>query len=194
MIAGIDFGSKRAGTTVICYQADGGMIGFVQSKKGQDADSMILDFLARHRMDRVFIDAPLSLPGVYRELPGYADHFYREADRKTGAMSPMFLGGLTARAMQLKQTLSTEGIVLIETYPGYLARHLGLKELGYKKGAAYLPPVRERLEELTGWRLDAMAMGSWHEIDALLALWSHRRHLEGQSLSFGREEEGRIHV
>ena len=98
MIIGVDYGSKLAGTTVIAYNMGDG-IRLERSKKNQDADQMIIDFVAEYNPQVIGIDAPLSLPGVYTGLVGFEDYHYRACDKALKAMSPMFLGGLTARAM-----------------------------------------------------------------------------------------------
>ena len=41
---------------------------------------------------------------VYRGITGYKIHF-RKADHELKAMSPMFLGGLTARAIELSDKM-----------------------------------------------------------------------------------------
>lgn len=192
-IAGVDFGSKRAGTTVIAFlDKEKKAIHFAQSKKNSDADRFILEWVDAVRPSTLFLDAPLSLPGVYRGLPGCADYFYRVADRQLAAMSPMFLGGLTARAMRLKDALAGKSVAVQEVYPGGLAKVLGLVELGYKKEIA----AREKAEEIiTGHMPFPAAPGacrSWHHVDALLALLSGWRYLKQAHLSFGNNQEGTI--
>ena len=103
-IFGVDYGSKMAGTTVVAVARER-QIDLLQSGRKQDADAWLLETAVAQQPDHIFLDAPLSLPGVYRHLPGRSDYFYREADRELQAMSPMFLGGLTARAMQLHERL-----------------------------------------------------------------------------------------
>jgi hypothetical protein len=64
--AGVDFGSKLAGTTVICYAAESGKINFLASAKKQDADEMLRDFFASSHISLICLDAPLSLPAAYK--------------------------------------------------------------------------------------------------------------------------------
>ncbi|MEM6380094.1 MAG: DUF429 domain-containing protein, partial [Bacteroidota bacterium] len=130
---GIDYGSKMAGTTVIAFARADGKIEFYQSEKKKDADKMIETWLMEHSIKLVFIDAPLSLPKVYQKPTASGNYFYRKADAELRAMSPMFLGGLTARAMRLKAVLSEEACQLFEVYPGQLAKHLELPKEKYKK-------------------------------------------------------------
>jgi uncharacterized protein len=110
----------------------------------------------------VCIDAPLSLPGVFTGLAGCDDYFYRASDRALRAMSPMFLGGLTARAMRLanhsasrlarraaqrehEQNDEHGHIHFYETYPAEAARRLALKEVGYKQHLRDIPPVLQQI-------------------------------------------------
>ncbi|MBK9525389.1 MAG: hypothetical protein IPO39_11705 [Bacteroidetes bacterium] len=100
VLAGIDFGSKMAGTTVIAV-AGKTTIRLFSSRKNEDADSFLSVLVKEKGIEELFIDAPLSLPGVYRGILSGNDYFFRESDRVLKAMSPMFLGALTARAMKL---------------------------------------------------------------------------------------------
>ena len=80
---GIDYGSKLAGTTSICFEVDNRLV-FLQSEMKKDADKMIIQFLENHRIKQVFFDAPLSLPKAF--FGEGEDFFYREGDRAIGAM------------------------------------------------------------------------------------------------------------
>ena len=95
---GIDFGARSAGNTVVCVR-EKGLFRFHRSAKDSDGDAWLRSLIDELRPAAIYIDAPLSLPGVYTGR-GH-DHFFRAADRQAGGMSPMFLGGLTARAMAL---------------------------------------------------------------------------------------------
>ena len=188
---GIDFGSKLAGTTVIAF-AKKEQIHFLQSKKKQDADQMISTFLEKEKPNRVFIDAPLSLPKVYRKPTDIDDFFYREADRDLKAMSPMFLGGLTARAMRLvAQNQKLIEVEFFEAYPGFLAKCLHLSKLEYKKEAQYLKPLTDQITDYYDLTLAKMP-ANWHQFDALLAYISGLRYRQGQHLTFGDPDEGLI--
>jgi len=193
LFAGIDYGSKLAGTTVIAYRSDAG-IAFAAPAPKQDADRFIVDWCRRHRPAQVFIDAPLSLPGVYRDLPNCDDYFYRQADRSLSAMSPMFLGGLTARAMKLRAALEAEGMMLYEVYPGGLASILQVDRAQYKKSKQFIPAV---LETLTKHLPTPPAPGevlTWHHFDALLAWLSGWRFRHGAHHKYGAADEGLIIV
>jgi len=124
-VVGIDFGARKAGTTVVAWN-EGATIRFAQSKEGKDSDLFLRDVVADLSPDLIAIDAPLTLPGVYRDVVGCSDFHLRECDRALKAMSPMFLGGLTARAMALAAAWRAEGITVYETYPRQVAMRLGM--------------------------------------------------------------------
>jgi len=191
-LAGIDYGSKIAGTTVIMFLHNG-QLSYFQSKKKKDADEFIFQHLTAVKPAIVFIDAPLSLPGVYTDTQQYSNYFYRKADSDLKAMSPMFLGGLTARAMQLQARLSKENIELQETYPAALARHLELKELSYKKDLKKISIILEKLNaQFSDLQISLLNLTNWHQVDALLALISAWRFVNKQHEKVGYEKEGVI--
>ncbi|MCB0586850.1 MAG: hypothetical protein KDD06_16200 [Phaeodactylibacter sp.] len=192
-IAGIDYGSKLAGTTAIAF-VENNLACLLQSERKQDADSFIREWVSAWNPTHLFLDAPLSLPGVYRGLPWCNDFFYREADRALKAMSPMFLGGLTARAIQLKTQLRKEGVEILEVYPSYLARELGIGRQQYKKSLSCLPVATKALSSHLPFPLKEDKLDSWHQFDALLALISGFRYGQGRHLLFGDEAEGAIIV
>lgn len=195
MILGIDYGSKMAGTTVIANLYEHNKVEFYFSKKNQDADQFILDFVkANKNVWLIYLDAPLSLPAIYSDSNAEPNYFYRKADVETKAMSPMFLGGLTARAMKLKSELNRLGIKVVETYPGKLAELIGLKEIQYKKDKSAIRPCLEIISEKSKLATNEEAVINWHHLDALLCLYSAKRHETGNSIVFGEEKEGQIIV
>lgn len=152
---------------------------------------MISDFLNECKPDIVFLDAPLSLPKAY--FGKGEDFFYRKGDKKIGAMSPMFLGGLTARAIKLKTHFEKMGITFLEAYPGGLAKEWELGLFGYKKEKDHLEKVTE--EVLTHLQLDMVKLPTtWHEVDALLAYAIGKRYQVKEAHFFGDEKEGGIWV
>ncbi len=194
-IAGIDYGSKLAGTTVVAFLNDGGAIETLQSAKGQDADQFILQWAAQHQPSHLFLDAPLSLPGVYTKKLECDDYFYRKADKQTKAMSPMFLGGLTARAMFLRDQLSAQyQINTWEVYPAYLAKLLALHSLFYKKEKVHIPKVIEAIAATLPCDIATCKFYNWHQVDALLSFCSGFRYIQGIALVFGDPIEGQIIV
>ncbi len=190
MIVGIDYGSKMAGTTVIAFEKDG-RLGLIGSKKNQDADQLILDFVEEYEPTIIGLDAPLSLPGVYTSLIDCNDYFYRACDKEVKAMSPMFLGGLTARAIKLKAALpdTTE---IIEVYPGQAARALDLAKFAYKKKEAHYKEMLQVLDPILTYESN-LELTTSHQFDALLALYIAKRFADSTAHKVGDEEEGVIY-
>lgn len=191
-IAGIDFGARTAGTTVVSLVLSG-KVHLFQCPKGSDADQFILTILDMGKPREVYLDAPLSLPGVYQQLQGHSDYFYRACDRELGAMSPMFLGGLTARAMQLRRKLEDTGIKVFETYPAHLTKVLELDKALYKDSIDGLPSLLYAIRPLLPFTLESEPT-NWHQFDALLASISGWRHKKGDAHVYGNSEEGVILV
>lgn len=195
MIIGIDFGAKLAGTTVIARMYEHNKVDFFASAKNQDADKFIKDFIeSNENVWLAYIDAPLSLPKVYTNPASEGSYFYREADQATGAMSPMFLGGLTARAMKLSVELTRLGVKVVETYPSKLAEVLKLKDKNYKKDRHQIATLCEELKEVSGFMFDNEQVETWHHFDALLCLYSAKRHEIQAAMVFGNVDEGTITV
>lgn len=195
MIIGIDFGAKKAGTTVIARMYEHNKIDFFAADKNQDADKFILDFIqSQEDIWLAYIDAPLSLPAVYKRVNGSNDFFYREADKMTGAMSPMFLGGLTARAMKLRLEVEQLGVKMVETYPSKLAEVLQLKENGYKGNQKDISKLCDSLKEISSFEFDNEIVKDWHHFDALLCLYSAKRFEMQAAMVFGKPDEGTITV
>lgn len=185
---GIDYGSKLAGTTAICWQEDD-RLRTVQSEKKKDADRFILDFLEKYNPKSIFIDAPLSLPGAYFDKGD--DYFYRVCDRELSAMSPMFLGGLTARAMKLKKQFKNKNIDVHESYPGGLVKLFDELKVNYKKKEKVV--TSDFIKVLTAhlpFPIDNA--GSWHEIDAILCWWCGYRFENNIAVIHGDPDEGII--
>ena len=182
----IDYGAKFAGTTVLCWAVND-QLHFAQSTKKQDADIFLKKYIAELKPDTVFMDAPLSLPGVYSG--DGADYFYRQCDREVGAMSPMFLGGLTARAMQLRAIFSE--ILFYETYPAQLRRTVLPEAIFYKKEK--LGIFCELLKNILPFPF-VVQPANWHQVDATLAWLSGWRFINGEVQIYGDKKEGTIVV
>ncbi|MCE2496740.1 MAG: DUF429 domain-containing protein [Flavobacteriales bacterium] len=205
-IWGIDYGSKLAGTTVVAtLSQDASPEAKVVAAKPQaatlhtsqrkkDADRMILKLAEQERPDLIFIDAPLSLPGAYFGTDD--DFFYRPVDREVGAMSPMFLGGLTARAMQVKVNLERllPEIQIYESYPKLRAKDLGFTDRGYKKEVKHIEVLFAELKDYHHELKFVTQVGTWHHLDALLALSSALRFTAGEHDVYGPEGGACIYV
>lgn len=194
VVIGVDYGSKLAGTTVVAYQNEKNIVEFLISEKKKDADLFLINAVSTLKPKYIFLDAPLSLPGVYTMPNEYDDYFYRQGDKLLKGMSPMFLGGLTARAMRLKETFSKQNINVFETYPAIHAQRFELKKINYKKQLQYLPDVVKKLQSRLPFSFDNQQITTWHHVDALLAFYSGFRFLKGVIESFGEEKEGVIWV
>lgn len=170
-----------AGTTAIASLSDN-WITLTSCPKGQDADAWIENHVLTIQPSIIAIDAPLTLPSGLMGLG--ADFHLRLADRLCGAMSPMFLGGLTARAMAMKATSKGIGI-WIETYPSWIAK------------------MRSNCLRTDHGTIMAWLQGIWptvalpqpvdqHQVDALLALSAAEQLRRSTSLRYGDPREGVI--
>lgn len=183
---GIDYGSKMAGTTAICYHQDS-QLHILQSEKKQDADAFISQFLQTHVVENLYLDAPLSLPDAYFNKG--EDFFYRACDRETKAMSPMFLGGLTARAMKLKSM--HPDVNFFECYPAYLVKKVLSLGVNYLKKEKYNSELETILCKKYNLSLK-QGLENWHQLDALCCWLTGLRHLNKLHLELGNESEGQI--
>lgn len=194
VVVGIDFGSKLSGFTAIALRDSNGEIHVLQSEKKKSADIWLKEILTKVKPDVIGIDAPLSLPGVYRGLLGLKNYHYRACDQEVGAMSPLFLGGLTARAMEIKswaeESLST---TVIEVYPKLIAQKIALDNKLYKKSHGYLSEALNRLITEKSLEIKTNSVDNWHQFDALLALATSLRFVAGKAEEIGRKDEGIIY-
>jgi len=194
IIAGIDLGSKLAGTTAVCIgNTEGKIHSVLQSKRKADADLFLVDIIKKSVVEMIFIDAPLSLPGVYAHPNNYNDYFFRICDREIGAMSPMFLGGLTARAMKLKGEWNQQDIAVYEVWPSKLAELVGISREIYKTSVENIPEVLSVLSKHSG-KFPSDSIDTWHKFDSCLAYYSGIRYLTGKALKFGNQDEGIIYA
>jgi predicted nuclease with RNAse H fold len=188
-IAGIDYGSKLSGNTAIALQTNDNTIEVFSSEKGKDADEWLISIILKHQIKDIYIDAPLSIPLAYFGKGN--DFMYRLCDRITGAMSPMFLGGLTARAMQLQKSLSHYGVKMIETYPSMTIKRL-VHSADYNKKRELIPPLWEELENIMKAEITFHGSKRTHEFDALLALYAGKLAANQQAVIVGDTLEGLI--
>ncbi len=196
VIFGIDYGSKYTGNTVISILQDEEDILFMQVDKNVDADEFILNAAKHFKPHLIFLDCPLSLPGIYTKIVGCNNYHFRQADKELTAMSPMFLGGMVARAMELKDKLTALNCEVVETYPKVLAHQLKLKIRGYKGSGLGLTDCKKAISKQLkdDYKINLNDIGTWHHFDALLALLSAIRYVQGKSVTYGINEEGVIVV
>jgi predicted nuclease with RNAse H fold len=195
ILFGIDYGSKRSGNTVIAVFKDM-HIHFLDAEKGVDADAFIRNAAEHFKPEIIFLDAPLSLPGVYQKINDCTCYHFRKADKELKAMSPMFLGGLTARAMELRDALVKNGAEVYETYPKAQATRYNLQKHGYKSNNLALRLCAEKVADSLhpNIKINRTDIKTWHHLDALLALTSAMYFIQGKSESFGCPKEGQIVV
>ena len=170
-----------------------GVLHVVQSEKKKDADAFIKQQINTLKPTQIFIDAPLSLPLAYfqKEQQDNPDFFFRKCDKTLCAMSPMFLGGLTARAMKLRHNYLNTNILFSETYPSYLVKTLFSDTLIYKKKTVEIPEFLKLLISKLPFNLQDTPT-NWHQVDGILAWLSGHRFLQGTALEIGEKEEGVI--
>lgn len=184
LLAGLDFGAGLSGTSVLAIW-DGGQVWLERERRGKPVDPWLLNRLRELKPEVLAIDAPLSLPGAYSGRG--RDFHFRRSDRLLGAMSPMFLGGLTARAMALRAATRDLHTRWVETYPSQVAllrlgRHRTDRETLYRDLQAQWPDASLPVPE------------DQHRMDALLALWVARLVREHRAVFFGDPREGIIAV
>ncbi|MES2560615.1 MAG: DUF429 domain-containing protein [Bacteroidota bacterium] len=193
MWAGIDFGSKTAGTTVICFGKTPTQLDIIGTNRKQDADTFLLSILSGVRPEFATIDAPLTLPVVYTHPEKGSDFFYRAVDKELKAMSPMFMGGLTARAIKLKQECAGFKIPLFETYPAAFVKQFGLEMYYNKKDPQLLSSFVIDLLRFFPVNVPVEQLPTWHHVDALMAWMSCYRMAHDEQLTFG-DDEGQIFI
>ncbi|MBL8004524.1 MAG: DUF429 domain-containing protein [Candidatus Kapabacteria bacterium] len=187
-IIGIDFGAQLAGTTCCAVKHIGtNTVTILTSIKGKSADSFIYDCVKEFTPVLIGIDAPLSLPMFYTNPQQYTDNNYRFCDRELSAMSPMFLGGLTSRAMKIRYELEQQKIQCIEVYPKAFVKKHFLDTLGYKESKEYIPNCIEALMKIVDVSVNE-PLSTWHEFDSLVAVAITERYYAKNADSVGNEE------
>ena len=153
--------------------------------KGADADKWLDALTALHNPPKIFIDAPLSIPAAYYGKG--TDFAFRRCDRECKAMSPMFLGGLTARAMAYAHRFPNVGFV--EAYPKKCAQVLGVSHAYHGHLASFVDLLAQKLPF-------GMADGirNWHQVDSVLAWAVGMRYQQGMATCVGNPDEGLIYA
>lgn len=167
-IAGIDYGSKLAGTTAIAMLDENNKFKLIQSQKNADADEMILQMIENFQPDLIALDAPLSLPKGLLTGNMEDDFFYRKADKELKAMSPMFLGGLTARAIKIAAICKKQEIEIIESYPAAFIKAENLSEFYNKKDVSQLGNFIKKSS--SNFQFKIPKTSNWHALDACICL------------------------
>ncbi len=196
VLFGIDYESKLCGNTVVSILQNN-RIYFMHVDEDVDADAFIVNAANHFKPQFIFINAPLSLPGVYLQKEGFTNHQFRIADSELSSVSPMIIGGLTARAMELKQNLeSIEGVKVYETCSKAQAKNYELCEIGYKKNKLALIGCRNHLNSKLSAKMffNCQDVKTWHHLDSFLSLITAMRFTMGLALPYGDEKEGVIYV
>lgn len=189
MHLGVDFGAKMSGKTVVSF-VDNNQLYIECVGNKVDADRWLTEIIAKLKPEKVYIDAPLSLPAAYYGKDG-SFHF-READKQLEAMSPMFLGGLTARAMQLKKYFSQKGIMFFEVYPAAYVRNNAFIQAHYhKKEKIISKELLSIIQRLIKYPIMDLPK-DYHMIDSLFAWIIGQNHIDGIAAQAGTIEEGFI--
>lgn len=189
--AGIDFGGKMSGTSVIAVPGQT-TIRLFNCEKNEDADKFLLDIIQQKKIRCVFLDAPLTLPGIYRGLPTTEDYFFRESDQKLKSVSPMLMGGLTARAMKFSSVLRKSGIECYEVYPPAFISRMKLNAMGYKKETEQIPEISEKISGIIGLPL-MHELNTWNEVDALIGLAIGKLFQQNKAELCGTMDEGIVY-
>jgi len=189
VIAGIDYGAQIAGTTCIAIKTVNSFeVVIYSSQKGKSADSFLEKCILEYCPKIIGIDAPLSLPLFFFNPDQYPDNVFRKCDRELSAMSPMFLGGLTSRAIKFQYEIQKQlDVECIEVYPKALSSLIGLENYGYKKEPKNITICFEKLYSMYPLLLK-QELRTWHEFDAILALVISEKYFRNNALKSGNEE------
>ena len=105
------------------------------------------------------------------------------------AMSPLFLGGLTARAMKLKHNLrhSTQ---FYEVYPGAAIRNQPSLAVHYNKKKAPTEDLMHALQRVVPYSFE---IDNLHQFDAIVAWDIAYRFRKGKAMTAGEKSEGIIY-
>lgn len=196
VLFGINFGSKLSGNTVISLVKQN-KIYFIDVDEDVDADMFIYNAAKHFRPDVVFLNAPLSLPGAYTNTCSYSDYEYREADKQICSISPMIAGGITARAMALKDKLESDfDSKVYETCSKAQAQNYDLLKKGYMTNQLNLFTCRNHISDQLSPKMmfRCQDIKTWGHLDAMLSLITAMRFVTGQALPYGNNEEGLIYV
>ncbi|QCK13580.1 hypothetical protein [Mangrovivirga cuniculi] len=185
-IAGVDYGSNLSGNTVMCLNENNNL-SLYYSVKGRNTDVWLYDLINEKKPSVLGIDSPLSLPGVYTNNE-FDDYFYRKCDRELQAMSPMFIGGLTARSIKLKTLLEKTVNGIYEVYP---SGHLRNNDIPVLKRNHTKEEFKDYLQSLN---VKSHDIKSSHAFDAMIAWIITANIYLGNAKAIGDIKEGLIYV
>jgi uncharacterized protein len=142
----------------------------------------------------VVIDAPLSLPRGRATIEDRSGPHFRECDRELRRLGirffPLTLGPmrmLTVRGMRLRSRFESQGLRVLEGYPG------GAQDLlGIARKQAGAPALQAQLHRL-GLGGDLIERSLTHdELDAVTLAWVGSEYLNGRGMLIGDPEEGQM--
>jgi hypothetical protein len=155
-------------------------------------DQEIVDFVTSHSASLAAVDAPLNLPPGRKSMADRTGVHYRSCDeelrRRRIPFFPITLGpmrGLTERGIALRQRLESQGIRVIEIYPG------GAQDVwGFPRARKDRSGLRRGLARLgmKGLRREA----SDHELDAASGALVALLFLRGKAEVLGDFSDGAI--
>ena len=152
-------------------------------------DKEILKKTVESKPRVVAIDAPLCLPPGRKTIDERTNIHLRESDRELLKMGiklfPITLGPmrkLTTRGIGLKNAFETQGLTVIEAYPGGAQDVLGIPRK--QKG---LDKLRFGLEKLGIVGLNEKM--SDHELDAVTCAYVGKLFLDGKAVAYGEPNQ-----
>ncbi|MCH8555192.1 MAG: hypothetical protein LAT76_08545 [Schleiferiaceae bacterium] len=193
--AGVSLGGKYTGDSALAIYSNGQIL-IVQPDEGVDSDAFSTQVIEQFAPEIITIDAPITIPGALTKTSGCFDYHFRQADKECGCISPMIIGGRTARAIELKSVWEKLGKEVYETSPRLLARDFGLREMGYRKTGLHLRNCAALLKASFNpdINLAERDISNWTRLDALLALMTAMKIETKTATSIGNPEEGLIWV
>ena len=189
---GLDLAGVPHRTTGFCRLGFDGVASL--APLGAD-EEIVARTLAAHP-DVVSIDAPLSIPRGRASIEDRSGPHLRACDRELLARGvrffPVTLGPmrtLTTRGLRLRDRLTGEGLVVIESYPGGAQDVFGIP----RKGAG-LAALRRGLRSL-GVTGEIGRRGVTHdELDAATSALVGLEFLEGRAEALGDPSEGLLYL
>jgi len=187
-VVGLDLAGSKNRTTGFCLMDENLYV----RTKPLHTDKEIQSETVGQEPEVVSIDAPLSLPRGRKSLSHKGPPHFRACDLELRKMKirffPVTLGPmrmLTARGMKMKRIFESEGLKVIESYPGSIQDILGMprKQAGLEK-------LRTALTQY-GVKGDVGRADITHdELDGITSALVGKMYLEGTYLAIGDPEEG----
>ena len=183
LLLGIDLGGRTTNKTAVSlldsenrsvevYSSED--VGRVTAK----IDANFINFVNNLNADIIGIDAPLSLPDFTKP-----DYLYRKADKVAGALSPMTIGEITARAIYLSHIFNAE---IFEVYPKSILKLHNLPSTGYKNDPSKLIMIIEAIKQKYSIEIIDFPL-TGDNVDSVLCAVVLIHYLEGNYEMYGEE-------